>query len=93
MLGKTVIEKDKNERDVFDMAGSGFASTVRLVKSKPATWVAIFKQNKDNVLETLAEYIANLEFFRKYMEDDDFDAVFETMQNTNRIKQILKGID
>ena len=52
MLGKTVIDKEKNERDIFDMAGSGFASTVRLAKSSPAMWTPIFKQNKANVIET-----------------------------------------
>src|SRR5690606_24061174 len=55
MLGKTVIEKEKNERDIFDMAGSGFASTVRLAKSSPDMWTPIFKQNKVNVIETLEE--------------------------------------
>ena len=52
-LGKTVIEKEKNERDIFDMAGSGFASTVRLAKSSPEMWTPIFKQNKENVIETI----------------------------------------
>ncbi|MBT8270542.1 MAG: prephenate dehydrogenase, partial [Bacteroidia bacterium] len=57
MLGKTVIEKEKNERDIFDMAGSGFESTVRLAKSSPDMWTPIFRQNKTNVIETLNEYI------------------------------------
>ncbi|MDB2494123.1 prephenate dehydrogenase, partial [Flavobacteriaceae bacterium] len=52
MLGKTVIEKEKNERNIFDMAGSGFESTVRLAKSSPDMWTPIFEQNKDNVIET-----------------------------------------
>ena len=55
MLGKTVIDKEKNERDIFDMAGSGFESTVRLAKSSPAMWTPIFEQNKDNIIETLEE--------------------------------------
>lgn len=92
MLGKTVIEKEKNERDIFDMAGSGFESTVRLAKSSPAMWAPIFKQNKSNVIETLDEYITNLEHFKKLMEDDDFDAVFKEMETTNHIKEILNGI-
>ncbi|MGB3606331.1 prephenate dehydrogenase [Psychroserpens sp.] len=92
MLGKTVIEKEKNERDIFDMAGSGFESTVRLAKSSPAMWAPIFKQNKDNVIETLNEYINNLKQFKSLMEADDFDAIFDEMQNTNHIKDILNGI-
>ncbi|WP_396637012.1 prephenate dehydrogenase [Maribacter sp. R77961] len=92
MLGKTVIEKEKNERDIFDMAGSGFESTVRLAKSSPAMWTPIFEQNKDNVIETLAEYIQNLEHFKKMIEADDFEGVYNEMNNTNKIKSILKGI-
>lgn len=93
MLGKTVIEKEKNERDIFDMAGSGFASTVRLAKSSPEMWTPIFKQNKVNVIETLNEYINNLTQFKEFMEQDDFDAIFKEMQDTNHIKDILNGIN
>lgn len=92
MLGKTVIEKEKNERDIFDMAGSGFASTVRLAKSSPEMWTPIFKQNKENVLETLEEYINNLMHFKDMMQQDDFESIFIEMQNTNHIKDILNGI-
>ena len=92
MLGKTVIEKEKNERDIFDMAGSGFESTVRLAKSSPAMWTPIFEQNKANVIETLEEYIRNLQRFKILMQENKFDEVFEEMQNTNHIKNILNGI-
>ncbi|MEM6865200.1 MAG: prephenate dehydrogenase [Bacteroidota bacterium] len=92
MLGKTVIEKEKNERDIFDMAGSGFESTVRLAKSSPDMWTPIFEQNKENVIETLEEYIQNLEQFKQLLLDGDFEKVYEEMNNTNRIEQILKGI-
>ena len=93
MLGKTVIEKEKNERDIFDMAGSGFESTVRLAKSSPAMWTPIFKQNKTNVIETLDEYINNLKHFKTLMEEGDFDAVYNEMETTNHIKDILNGIN
>ena len=92
MLGKTVIDKEQNERDIFDMAGSGFASTVRLAKSSPEMWTPIFKQNKTNVIETLEEYINNLSHFKELMKDDNFDAIFDEMKNTNHIKDILNGI-
>jgi prephenate dehydrogenase len=92
MLGKTVIDKEKNERDIFDMAGSGFESTVRLAKSSPTMWTPIFQQNKTNVIETLDEYIINLQHFKKLMEDGDFEAVYKEMETTNHIKDILNGI-
>ncbi len=92
MLGKTVMEKEKNERDIFDMAGSGFASTVRLAKSSPEMWTPIFKHNKENVIETLEEYIINLTHFKEMMKQDDFETIFNEMKATNHIKDILKGI-
>ena len=88
----SVIEKEKNERDIFDMAGSGFESTVRLAKSSPDMWTPIFEQNKDNVVETLEEYIQNLTTFKQLILDNDFENVHLEMSNTNKIKQILKGI-
>ena len=92
MLGKTVIEKEKHEQDIFDMAGSGFESTVRLAKSSPAMWTPIFKQNKAQVLEGLEEYIANLTQFRDLLLKDDFNAIHDEMQSVNKIKEILNGM-
>ncbi len=93
MLGKTVIDKERNERDIFDMAGSGFASTVRLAKSSPEMWTPIFKQNKSNVVETLEEYITNLTRFKEFLKDDNFEAIYTEMKSTNHIKDILNGIN
>jgi len=90
MLGKTVIEKEKDEKDIFDMAGSGFESTVRLAKSSPSMWTPIFKQNKKQIVKSLEEYIANLSSFKSFLESDDYEAIFNEMKNTNRIKEILK---
>ena len=93
MLGKTVMEKEKDERTIFNMAGSGFASTVRLAKSSPAMWTPIFKQNQENILEVLEEYIANLQEFKSLMEQNDYLAVHKKMRQTNAIKAILAGIN
>ncbi|MCW2118606.1 prephenate dehydrogenase [Flavobacterium sp. 7A] len=92
MLGKTVIEKEKIEQDIFDMAGSGFESTVRLAKSSPAMWTPIFKQNKEQVVETLEEYISNLTQFKELLQDDNYDAIYDEMQSVNKIKVILNGL-
>lgn len=93
MLGKTVIEKEKDERDIFDMAGSGFESTVRLAKSSPAMWTPIFKQNKKHVVKTLGEYISNLSKFKELLESDNYEAVYDEMQSVNKIKEILNNFN
>jgi prephenate dehydrogenase len=92
MLGKTVIEKEKHESDIFDMAGSGFESTVRLAKSSPAMWSPIFRQNRKQVVKSLDEYIANLTQFKTLLEEENYDAIFTEMENVNRIKEILNGM-
>ena len=92
MLGKTVIDKEKVEQDIFDMAGSGFESTVRLAKSSPAMWTPIFKQNRKQVIKTLEEYISNLTHFKELLENQDYDAIYNEMQSVNKIKEILNGM-
>ena len=92
MLGKTVLEKEEDENNIFDLAGSGFESTVRLAKSSPAMWTPIFEQNKTNVIETLEEYIQNLQHFKDLMIQNDFSEIHNELKSTNYIKQILKGI-
>jgi prephenate dehydrogenase len=92
MLGKTVLEIEKDEKNIFNMAGSGFASTVRLAKSNPVTWTPIFMQNRDNLLKSLEEYIKNLNQFKDILSKKSADDVLKIMKNTNRIKDVLAGI-
>jgi len=93
MLGKTVMEKEQDEKAIFDMSGSGFASTVRLAKSSPSMWTPIFEQNQENILEVLDEYITNLKEFKSLMEQKDYKTVFKKIQETNAIREILAGIN
>lgn len=92
MLGKTVLEIEKNEKNIFNMAGSGFESTVRLAKSSPKTWTPIFIQNKENILKSLEEYIRNLQEFKSNLENNEAESIFKTMEETNYIREILNGI-
>ena len=92
MLGKTVMEEERNERDIFDMAGSGFESTVRLAKSSPAMWTPIFEHNKEHVAKALDEYIHNLKTFKELLLGDDYKGIYDQMKSTNAITEILNGI-
>ncbi len=92
MLGKTVMEKEKDQSAIFDMAGSGFSSTVRLAKSSPNMWVPIFKQNKENISKTLSQYINNLNQFKQLLDADKFDELHEQILEINKIGLILEGI-
>jgi prephenate dehydrogenase len=92
MLGKTVIDKEDDERNIFDLAGSGFESTVRLAKSNPDTWVPIFSENKTFVVEALSKYISNLEIFKAQLDSEEYKSLFTTIHKTNKLKEILDGI-
>jgi prephenate dehydrogenase len=91
MLGKTVIEKEKNEKNIFDLAGSGFESTVRLAKSLPETWTPIFLQNKNNLVLAIDEYISNLNALKIIIKNNDSNKLSSILNNTNRIKEILSN--
>ena len=92
MLGKTVLEQEADEQNIFDLAGSGFESTVRLAKSSPDLWAPIFEQNKENVLELLTAYIKNLEDFKSKLAADAIEDLHQQMKNTNQLTTILNGI-
>tara|TARA_E500000178_G_scaffold27094_1_gene24895 strand:+ start:108 stop:956 length:849 start_codon:yes stop_codon:yes gene_type:complete len=92
MLGKTVMDKEDDEHTIYSMAGSGFESTVRLAKSSPEMWSSIFLQNKKNIIESLDEYILNINNFKKLIEVSDQKTLNDEMRRINGIKKILKGI-
>ena len=89
-LALTVLEKEREEEHIFDLAGGGFESTVRLAKSSPETWAPIFMQNKYNVLDVLREHIHQLQIFRRLLEKDDTEGLKQMMQRANRINRIIK---
>jgi prephenate dehydrogenase len=89
-LSLTVLEKEKEEDAIFELASGGFESTVRLAKSNPAMWVPILMQNKENVLDVLNEHIVQLRKIKSCLEKDNFTYLQELMENANKIKRILK---
>jgi len=89
-LANTVLEKEKEEDAIFDLAGGGFESTVRLAKSSPAMWAPIFMQNRENVLDVLNEHISQLRKFKSCLEKENLEYLRELMENANKIRRILK---
>ncbi|TGE15074.1 prephenate dehydrogenase [Hymenobacter elongatus] len=89
-LALTVLEKEKEEQQIFALASGGFASTVRLAKSSPDMWVPIFRQNRVNVLDVLDEHIKQLQHLRQLIDEEDFSAVHQQIRQANLISKILK---
>ncbi len=89
-LANTVLEKEKEDDKIFELASGGFESTVRLAKSNPEMWVPIFMQNKDNVLDVLNEHISQLKKFKSCLEKENVEYLTELIRHANTIKRILK---
>src|SRR5690606_34451186 len=89
-LALTVLEKEKSQGRIFELAGSGFESTVRLAKSSADMWTPIVKQNSENVLEVLQEHIKQLQQFQRALTDEDYDAFYKLIKKSNKIRRILK---
>lgn len=89
-LANTVLEKEKEEDTIFQLASTGFSSTVRLAKSHPEMWVPIFRQNKENVLDVLNEHISQLRKFKSALEKENYEYLEELILKANKIRGILK---
>jgi prephenate dehydrogenase len=89
-LANTVLEKEKEENAIFELAAGGFESTVRLAKSNPDMWLPIFMQNRENVLDVLNEHISQLRKFKAALEKENYEFLQELMQQANRIRKIIE---
>ena len=89
-LALTVLDKEKDEKHIFDLASGGFSSTVRLAKSNADMWVPILMQNHDNVLHVIDTYIEKMKLFRDAIADFDEDKVRGLINDANRIKKIIR---
>jgi prephenate dehydrogenase len=92
VLANTVLEKQKNVGAIFDLAGGGFESTVRLAKSSPEMWTPIFEQNSNSVIDALKAYIDHLQVFHQSLVTKKFDQTKEIMKEANKIRQVLKNL-
>lgn len=89
-LANTVLEKEKEDQAIFELASAGFESTVRLAKSNPAMWAPIFMQNRENVLDVLNEHITQLKKFKACLEKGNEEYLLELIEQANKIRRIIK---
>ena len=89
-LALTVLDKERDEKHIFDLASGGFSSTVRLAKSSPDMWTPILSQNRENILHVMDTYIEKMNAFRNAIADGDEDAVRSMIEDANRIRRIIR---
>jgi prephenate dehydrogenase len=88
-LANTVLEKEKEDDAIFEMASAGFESTVRLAKSNPDMWTPILMQNRENILDVLNEHITQLRKFKSCLEKENWEYLNELMSKANQIRRII----
>ena len=88
-LALTVLDKEKDEKHIFDLASGGFSSTVRLAKSSPDMWVPILAQNRDNILQVMDTYIGKMQAFRDAIASGDEARIRSMIEEANHIRKIL----
>lgn len=88
-LANTVLEKEKEDDAIFEMASAGFESTVRLAKSSPEMWTPILMQNRENILDVLNEHISQLRKFKSCLEKENWEYLNELMSKANQIRRII----
>lgn len=89
-LALTVLDKERDEKHIFDLASGGFSSTVRLAKSSPDMWTPILSQNRENIIQVMDTYIEKMNGFRKAIAEGDEDQIRELIEDANRIRRIIR---
>lgn len=89
-LALTVLEKEKDETQIFNLASGGFGSTARLAKSSTDMWTPIFLDNRDNVLAVIETYQSKLEELRRAIEARDEPRLRTLIAAANDIRRVLR---
>jgi len=90
-LALTVLDKERDEKAIFDLASGGFSSTARLAKSSADMWTPIFQHNSENVINVLDAYLRILQDFRRHIADKAEQPLTEMIREANRIRRVLNG--
>jgi len=88
-LALSVLDKEKEEKNITTLASGGFDSTVRLAKSNADTWAPIFLENSRSIIAVIDNYIEKMNLFRKLIAENDKEGLKGLMEEANKIKRIL----
>jgi len=87
-LANAVIKQEDSE-SIVALAGGGFRDMSRIAKSSANMWEDIFRQNKDNLLESIKTFSNELNKCQTMLENEEWEALHEWMDRANRLHEIL----
>ena len=83
------VLKEENRRNIINLAGGSFAVMSRIAKSSPQMWVDIFKQNKQNLLNSIKAFENELRICTDMIENEKWSELDSWMHNARTLRDIL----
>ncbi len=87
-LANTVMEHE-DPKEIITLAAGGFKDMSRIAKSSPQMWNDIFRQNRENLLDSLDIFDKHMANVRKMVEDEDYESLTKWMKKANTLHDIL----
>ena len=87
-LANTVMNQE-DPKNILSLAAGGFKDMSRIAKSSPAMWEDIFKQNRENILNTVSLLQVELAKAKAMIEDEKWEELNIWMSEATTLHNIL----
>lgn len=87
-LANTVMSH-QNPKEIIALAAGGFKDMSRIAKSSPRMWGDIFKQNRENMLESIKSFEDQMNEAKKMIEEERYEDLENWMKKANSLHEIL----
>ncbi|QEZ89186.1 prephenate dehydrogenase [Aliarcobacter cibarius] len=87
-LANTVMSH-QNPKEIIALAAGGFKDMSRIAKSSPRMWGDIFKQNRENMLESIKYFEEQLNLAKNMIKEEKYEELEEWMKKANSLHEIL----
>jgi len=87
-LANTVMNHE-DPKSIIALAAGGFTDMSRIAKSSPNMWTDIFKQNRENLLNSIDLFEDHMKKVREMVEKEEYEKLEEWMKKANTLHEIL----
>jgi prephenate dehydrogenase len=87
-LANTVMSHE-DPQHIISLAAGGFKDMSRIAKSSPNMWTDIFRQNRQNLLNSIDVYEKHMAQMKMMLQNEDYDSIKEWMGKANTLHDIL----
>ena len=85
----TTVMSHEDPQNIISLAAGGFKDMSRIAKSSPNMWTDIFRQNRDNLLNSIEIYEKQMGQVKQMLQDEDYDSIHKWMEKANTLHDIL----